>query len=211
MQDSDHCSLPRTRRWSPDLAEWANSRLYKIAHPVIFWRCHARKQAGRREGSLALRLKIDLGRGVLGAAAMAVAARQCAILVRVRGTLRGRPPAPRFRTIANFGYFARAIKHMRFPSRTRESPHFRASTRLIVKHFFGHRAAGSAGWSCRPRWCSSAWGTPRSRSPWTYTAIYSRAAMTVPSWRRPRRLCSRSRAESSRSLSLIKSRLVTAT
>jgi hypothetical protein len=33
----------------------------------------------------------------------------------------------------NFGYFARAI--MRFPSRTRESPHFRASTRAIVKPF----------------------------------------------------------------------------
>jgi len=51
------------------------------------------------------------------------------------------PPAaarrtPRFRTIANFGYFARAIKHMRFPSRTRESPHFRTSTRPIVKHIF---------------------------------------------------------------------------
>jgi hypothetical protein len=43
----------------------------------------------------------------------------------------------RFRTIANFGYFARAIKHMRFPSRTRESPHFPASTRPIVKHIFG--------------------------------------------------------------------------
>jgi hypothetical protein len=34
------------------------------------------------------------------------------------------------------GYFARAIKHMRFPSRTRESPHFPASTRPIVKHIF---------------------------------------------------------------------------
>jgi len=44
---------------------------------------------------------------------------------------------PRFRTIANFGYFARAIKHMRFPSRIRESPHFPASTRPIVKHIFG--------------------------------------------------------------------------
>jgi hypothetical protein len=33
--------------------------------------------------------------------------------------------------------FARAIKHMRFPSRTRESPHFPASTRPIVKHIFG--------------------------------------------------------------------------
>jgi hypothetical protein len=29
----------------PDLAEWANSRLYKIAHPAIFWCRHARKQA----------------------------------------------------------------------------------------------------------------------------------------------------------------------
>jgi hypothetical protein len=47
------------------------------------------------------------------------------------------PAPPRFRTIANFGYFARAIKHMRFPSRTRESPHFPASTRPIVKHIFG--------------------------------------------------------------------------
>jgi hypothetical protein len=26
---------------------------------------------------------------------------------------------------------------MRFPSRTRESPHFRTSTRPIVKHIFG--------------------------------------------------------------------------
>jgi hypothetical protein len=112
-------------------------------------------------------------------------------------------PPRRFRTIANSGDFHRPIRHMRFPAQTRESPHFRASTRLIVKHFFGLRAAGSAGWSCRPSWCSSAWGTPRSPSPWTSTAIYSRAAMTVPSWRRPRRLCSRSRAESSRSLSLI--------
>jgi hypothetical protein len=50
----------------------------------------------------------------------------------------GEPPRPsRFRTIALFGDFARAIKHMRFLSRTRESPHFRASTRLIVKHIFG--------------------------------------------------------------------------
>jgi integrase len=49
----------------------------------------------------------------------------------------GPAAAPRFRTIANFGYFARAIKHMRFPSRIRESPHFPASTRPIVKHIFG--------------------------------------------------------------------------
>jgi hypothetical protein len=41
----------------------------------------------------------------------------------------------RFRTIANFGYFARAIKHMRFPTQTREGPHFHASIRAIVKHF----------------------------------------------------------------------------
>jgi len=84
----------------------------------------------------------------------------------------GAPPG--FRTIANFGDFHRPIKHMRFPAQTRESPHFPASTRPIVKHFFGHRAAGSVGWSRRPRWCSSAWGTPRSRSPWTYTAICPR-------------------------------------
>jgi hypothetical protein len=44
---------------------------------------------------------------------------------------------PRFRTIANFGDFHRPIKHMRFPSRIRESPHFPASTRPIVKHIFG--------------------------------------------------------------------------
>jgi hypothetical protein len=28
-----------------DLAEWGNSRLYKIAHPPIFWCRQARKQA----------------------------------------------------------------------------------------------------------------------------------------------------------------------
>jgi hypothetical protein len=49
--------------------------------------------------------------------------------------LEGRQPPPRFRTIAHFGYFARAIKHMRFPAQTRESPHFPASTRAIVKPF----------------------------------------------------------------------------
>jgi hypothetical protein len=38
-----------------------------------------------------------------------------------------------FRTIANFGYFARVIKHMRFPSQTRENPNIHASTRAIVK------------------------------------------------------------------------------
>jgi hypothetical protein len=43
----------------------------------------------------------------------------------------------RFRTIALFGDFARPVKHMRFPVQTRESPHFRASTRPIVKHVFG--------------------------------------------------------------------------
>ena len=47
----------------PDLAEWANSRLYKIAHPAIFWCSHARKQAripvNTAEDSLAPRLKID--------------------------------------------------------------------------------------------------------------------------------------------------------
>jgi hypothetical protein len=43
----------------------------------------------------------------------------------------------RFRTIALFGDFARLAKHMRFPSRIRESPHFPASTRPIVKHIFG--------------------------------------------------------------------------
>jgi hypothetical protein len=39
-----------------------------------------------------------------------------------------------FRTIALFGDFARLAKHMRFPVQTRESPHFPASTRPIVKH-----------------------------------------------------------------------------
>src|SRR5262249_19922547 len=43
---------------------------------------------------------------------------------------------PRFRTIAPFGDFARTVKHMRFPTQTRESPHFRTSTRAIVKHFW---------------------------------------------------------------------------
>jgi hypothetical protein len=43
-------AAPRPRRWSPHLAEWANSRLYKIAHPVIFWCCHARKEARAAEG-----------------------------------------------------------------------------------------------------------------------------------------------------------------
>src|SRR5262249_56698446 len=42
---------------------------------------------------------------------------------------------PRFRTIAPFGDFARTVKHMRFPTQTRESPHFRVSTRAIVKTF----------------------------------------------------------------------------
>ena len=46
----------------------------------------------------------------------------------------GAPPG--FRTIANFGDFHRPIKHMRFPAQTRESPHFPASTRPIVKHIF---------------------------------------------------------------------------
>jgi len=50
------------------------------------------------------------------------------------GTLRGRL-TPRFRTIAPFGDFARPVKHMRFPTQTRESPHFRAWTRAIVKPF----------------------------------------------------------------------------
>jgi len=48
------------------------------------------------------------------------------------------PLAPNsFRTIALFGDFARLAKHMRFPAQTRESPHFPASTRPIVKHIFG--------------------------------------------------------------------------
>jgi hypothetical protein len=34
---------------------------------------------------------------------------------------------------AFFGDFARPVKHMRFPAQTREGPHFRASTRAIVK------------------------------------------------------------------------------
>jgi hypothetical protein len=55
-----------------------------------------------------------------------------------------------FRTIANFGYFARAIKHMRFPAQTRESPHFGASTRAIVKHFWSVRRA----WRRPNRRCS---------------------------------------------------------
>ena len=50
----------------------------------------------------------------------------------------------RFRTIALFGDFARLAKHMRFPAQTRESPHFRASIRAIVKHIFRtHRTAES--------------------------------------------------------------------
>jgi len=44
-------------------------------------------------------------------------------------------PNPRFRTNAPFGDFTRLVKHMRFPTQTRESPHFRASTRAIVKPF----------------------------------------------------------------------------
>jgi hypothetical protein len=35
---------------------------------------------------------------------------------------------------ALFHDFARPVKHMRFPAQTRESPHFRASIRGIVKH-----------------------------------------------------------------------------
>jgi hypothetical protein len=42
---------------------------------------------------------------------------------------------------ALFGDFARLVKHMRFPAQTRESLHFRAPTRTIVKRFFVHRAA----------------------------------------------------------------------
>jgi hypothetical protein len=45
---------------------------------------------------------------------------------------------------ALFGDFARLVKHMRFPAQPRESLHFRASTRTIVKRFFSRRAAGSA-------------------------------------------------------------------
>jgi len=46
---------------------------------------------------------------------------------------------------ALFGDFARPVKHVRFPAQTRESPHFRASTRPIVKHIFRtHRTAESA-------------------------------------------------------------------
>src|SRR5262249_15627356 len=33
------------------------------------------------------------------------------------------------------GDFTRLVKYMRFPTQTRESPHFRASTRAIVKPF----------------------------------------------------------------------------
>jgi hypothetical protein len=40
---------------------------------------------------------------------------------------------------ALFGDFARPVKHMRFPAQTRESLHFHASTRTIVKHFSPHR------------------------------------------------------------------------
>jgi len=46
--------------------------------------------------------------------------------------------------------------------------------------------------NCRPRRCSSAWGTPRSPSRWTCTATCSRAATTEPSWRRRKWRCWRS-------------------
>src|SRR5262249_54214573 len=42
---------------------------------------------------------------------------------------------PRFRTNAPFGDFTRLVNYMRFPTQTRESPHFRAWTRAIVKPF----------------------------------------------------------------------------
>jgi len=71
---------------------------------------------------------------------------------------------------------------MRFPTQTRESPHFCASTRAIVKPFLvgAHgllelRATGSR---------------LKTGTPWTATDTCSRAAMMVPSWRPPRRLCS---------------------
>src|SRR5262249_18022926 len=41
-----------------------------------------------------------------------------------RPEVRGRL-TPRFRTIAPFGDFTRLVKYMRFPTQTRESPHFR--------------------------------------------------------------------------------------
>jgi len=45
-----------------------------------------------------------------------------------------------------------------------------------------------------PKMVQQRMGYASIASPWTYTVIYFRAAMTVPSWRRPRRLCSRSPA-----------------
>jgi len=41
--------------------------------------------------------------------------------------------------IALFDDLARPVKHIRFPTQTPESPHFRASTQTDVKRFFSHR------------------------------------------------------------------------
>jgi hypothetical protein len=57
---------------------------------------------------------------------------------------------------ALFGDFTCSVKHMRFPTQTRGSPHFRASTRAIVKQFLVDAHLGAL----RQRTChSTIWRT----------------------------------------------------